>query len=147
MNVGESEVGQVITAVWSTMLGFEVETGPCGDAPFAGGLAGAIGIEGTFRGEVLLELDPDLARACAHAMLRLPAGTATPRDAADTASELINVIGGNLKSVLPAPSKLQLPQTGAVGTLLPCSSGQRRLACVEFRCAHGRGRVSLYAMD
>ena len=60
-------------------------------------------------GSVVLGLSPQLARDAAAAMLQLPAESVTIADQQDVAAELANMIGGNLKSLLPGPSFLSLP--------------------------------------
>ena len=44
----------------------------------------------------------------------LDAQEVEPDEVADAAGELVNIIGGNLKTLLPTPSKLGLPEVARV---------------------------------
>lgn len=94
------------------------------DAGLAGaGLAGAVvtatvRILGAWRGCVVLTTPEPLARAAAAAMLGVRTEQLSRADVADAVGELANVVAGNLKSLLPAPSTLSLPAVAA-GLVLP----------------------------
>ena len=57
----------------------------------------------------MLALSSDIARASAANMLQLAVDDVTPGDQQDAAAELVNMIGGNVKGLLPGPSFLSLP--------------------------------------
>ncbi len=66
---------------------------------------------GDWNGNVSLMFSPDLSRNAASRMLKLATNDVTTTDQHEVATELANMIGGNLKSLLPSPSKLSLPIT------------------------------------
>lgn len=104
-----SEIEQIVQSVFSTMLNLDtvrVETFP---PPEEGLLLASIHIAGEWTGSVVLGLSPEVAVRSAAAMLLAPADEVTDADRREVASELVNMVGGNLKSVLPGPSFLSLP--------------------------------------
>lgn len=86
----------------------------------------AVDVHGVWSGTIWLEIEPSLAVQLAAAMLDDHA--AAPDDIRDAMCELANVIGGNLKGLLPGPSTLSVPRVGVVDP--SCSSARRHLfAC------------------
>lgn len=70
-------------------------------------LRASVRVSGAWEGVVVLDCPEELARRTATAMLG-----SQPHDRAqlaDAIGELTNVIAGNLKVLLPAPSRLSLP--------------------------------------
>jgi len=100
---------QIAEAVFATMLNIElvrVEDPTPLDSDL---LLATVHIAGEWTGSVVLGLSPEAAAAATGAMLQVPAGETTTVDQQEVATELANMIGGNLKSVLPGPSFLSLP--------------------------------------
>ncbi len=50
----------------------------------------------------------------ASALFEMPVDEVTQDEVGDALGELVNVLGGNVKSVLPAPSTMSLPRIAAV---------------------------------
>ena len=107
--VSAADVAAIASDVWASVGS---------DAGLAGGLSlvaeemvvGSVRIRGTFEGRVTLEMPAAGAEAVVTAMLGGIAGVpADPADVADAVGELVNIIGGNIKSLVPAPSTLGLP--------------------------------------
>jgi chemotaxis protein CheX len=96
--------------VWSSFTGMPVEAAPREGALDGGDVAvGRVEVTGGWRGWVLLACPTRLARTAAAAMFERPAETLTDGEVADALGELTNMVGGNLKSVLPGPSRLSMP--------------------------------------
>jgi CheY-specific phosphatase CheX len=72
---------------------------------FSGGWAGA----------TLLEMPPKLARVFTSRMLSIDPPARVDDDVIDAMGELVNIIGGNLKAILPAGVNLSLPAV-VIGT-------------------------------
>jgi len=101
-------VTEVTRAVWETAIGMGVEEVP--DAPESEeSLQVGVDISGEWTGKVVVTLPSRLAKAATAAMLECSEGDASPADVRDAVGEIANMIGGNIKSVLPGPSKLSLP--------------------------------------
>lgn len=70
---------------------------------------GSVAVTGEWRGYVLLACPTQLARTAASAMFDVPAEQLTDDEVADALGELTNMIGGNIKSLLPRPGRLSMP--------------------------------------
>jgi chemotaxis protein CheX len=69
-------------------------------------------------GRVLLAADAGTAHELARALLRLDAGEPVQdEDLVDAFGEVANVVGGNLKALLPVQGTLTLPQVGRAVSL------------------------------
>jgi len=105
----ESAIEQIAQSVFSTMLNVElirVEQPAPSDHDL---LLATVHIVGAWTGSIVLALSPEAAIEAAAAMLQVGAGDVAAADREDVAAELVNMIGGNLKGVLPGPSFLSLP--------------------------------------
>ena len=67
-----------------------------------------IRITGDWNGVITLGMAIETARTAARVMLN--ADEVEPEEVADAVGELVNIIGGSIKSLLPTPSKLSLPE-------------------------------------
>lgn len=110
--VTAADVEMITTEVWGSAVAAgsgsaatEARPGP-GDAL----AVGAVRISGAWDGWVTLEVPVAMARRVAAAMLGLAGGEPpAAADVSDAVGELANIIGGNVKSLLPAPCTLGLP--------------------------------------
>jgi chemotaxis protein CheX len=78
-----------------------------------GTLEGRVGIEGAWTGDVVLRCGVALARRIAGAMFATPPHEVRVDQIQDSVSELVNMIAGNVKSLLPEPCVLGLPHVRA----------------------------------
>ena len=83
-------------------------------------------ISGAWNGTVCLSCSRRAARHATSAMFDLPDDELTQADINDAVGELVNVVGGNIKSLLPGPSVLSLPIVSEDG--LPVLPGHLELA-------------------
>jgi chemotaxis protein CheX len=105
----ECVLEQVAQSVFSTMLNIDLTRVEQPVPPHAELLLATVQIAGKWTGSVVLALSSDIARASAANMLQLAVDDVTPGDQQDAAAELVNMIGGNVKGLLPGPSFLSLP--------------------------------------
>ncbi len=68
-----------------------------------------IDISGNWQGLVSVVMEQDLARRLAEKMFSCNEGEGSNEEIDDAISEMTNMIGGNLKSLLPQPNQLSLP--------------------------------------
>jgi chemotaxis protein CheX len=100
-------------------------------------------LSGAWTGVLMLECPPDVAALLSAALLGLSSGEPSESDVADTLGELANVIGGNLKNVLPGPTMLSLPVVSRA--LTPTRVKDAVEVCtVGFRWAGGLLRVIVW---
>lgn len=138
-------IEQIVHSIYATMLNIElvrVEE-PAVLAPDS--LLATVQISGQWMGCVVVALAPEVARASAAAMLDITEQEATDLDQKDVAAELVNMTGGNLKSLLPGPSFLSLP-TVVTGQDIDVRVHDAELIDdVTLVCEFGPLRVRLYA--
>lgn len=103
---GEAEVIDLVRAVWASLLGWDVDPA---DAAVAGRWSARVAISGGWSGIVVLRCDEALLRRATAALFGLPPEEATAELMADALGELTNIVGGNLKALLPGPCALGLP--------------------------------------
>ncbi|BEP14272.1 hypothetical protein acdb102_25830 [Acidothermaceae bacterium B102] len=98
----------IVTDVWGSFLLGELEEH---DQPAAAGLVAcaSVCLSGAWEGVLMVECEPPTAALLSATLLGLEPGETSDLDVADTLGELANVIGGNLKNVLPGPTLMSLP--------------------------------------
>jgi chemotaxis protein CheX len=146
--VPETEDVLAITEdVWTALLGDDATLVPRDVPPRssfdADAWSAATTISGGWQGVVTIELGEAAARRLTTRMLALAAdGEATDSDVADAVGELVNMVGGNVKGLLPGPSTLSLP---AVAAGRAAFSRDTVLACrVDLAWQDGPVRVSVH---
>jgi chemotaxis protein CheX len=110
--VTAEEVVDITREVWSSFLGLDLEPLFVDDAdlPVTGpSMSGVVGISGAWNGSVAVECGVEHARAAAEAMFQAEPGSLSSEEVADAWGELTNMVGGNIKSLFPAPSALSVP--------------------------------------
>ena len=93
--------------IWNALLCDEGDLRPGGVG--GGELAATITISGAWNGTACLSCSRSAARHAARAMFDMTDDELTPAEVRDAIGELINVVGGNIKGILPGPTELSLP--------------------------------------
>lgn len=93
--------------VWTQFLGVELE--PDVASPARAECASSIAINGAWNGVVVVSCSRSLARRAAAAMFHRDYEDMTEPQWRDALNEVANIIGGNVKALLPSPSRLDLP--------------------------------------
>jgi chemotaxis protein CheX len=73
-------------------------------------LTASVSVTGAWDGHIAINCSLPAARYIAATMLALEHGDVTTDDILDATGELANVLGGSVKTLLPQPSVLSLPQ-------------------------------------
>jgi chemotaxis protein CheX len=102
-------IEQIVQSIFATMLNIDLARVDEPAPPDHDPLVATVHIAGQWTGSVVLALSQPAALESAAAMLHIADTDVTAADLQDVASELVNMIGGNLKSLLPGPSFLSLP--------------------------------------
>lgn len=111
MTLGTRELQQITGDVFALVLELPVmeET----DAPLGGDtVAARVGIDGAWRGTLVLRVGPALGRRLAAAMFERDVTAITDEDLRDAVGELGNMIAGNVKGLLAGEATLTLPTVG-----------------------------------
>ncbi len=105
----KNDLGEIAHAIFETMLGVEIQRVDGEWRPTRDRLTGAVYLAGAWRGAVLLECDRELAFYFTNLLMEIPLPESVNDDVRDTMGELANMLGGNLKSVLPHGVVLSMP--------------------------------------
>ena len=109
MLVTEEDFCGIIQDTWSSTLGFQVDRATPAESCEVGAFTVCVKITGAWDGEVRLHCSSSLARSIAAAIVQVEADHAGSDEILDALSELIHIVGGNLKALLPHPANLSLP--------------------------------------
>ena len=109
MHLSSDDVAQIVQEVFSSMLGLDIEPIEIEIDNSGAAVAGSVGVSGATDCLIRMEMQEEAARAVAGAMFGLEAPDVSDDDIADAVGELTNMVGGNIKSLLPEPSTLSLP--------------------------------------
>jgi chemotaxis protein CheX len=105
-----TELVAIVGEVWDSFLLGDLATLPL-DTVHVPGLVtcATVCLSGVWQGVLMVECEAESAMKLSCALLGLEPGEANEVDIADTLGEIANVIGGNLKNVLPGPTLMSLP--------------------------------------
>lgn len=137
VDLPSEHVDQLVAGVWEQILHLPVGTGDAGGsiATSHRQMAAFVQISGRWDGTVSLHCTQDFAAVVAAKMFSIPPADVTPRDELDALGELANMIGGNLKSLLPSPSHLSLPTVIGGASYSARVPGSRVIGRHHYECA------------
>jgi len=86
-----------------------------GDVPPATEVSASVSLTGAWHGHVVITCSARAARRAAAAFLAMEPAEVSDEDMTDVMGELANIVGGNVKSMLPPATAVSLPHvvTGA----------------------------------
>ena len=142
MQFAEPEILELTQGICHSVLNMDVQTSPAQLIPAS--LAASVGISGGWQGQVLFEGSQMFARRAAAVMFDRPTEDVTIDDMHDAVAELTNMVGGNLKSILPGPSKLSVPKFVPTDASSPNVPGAELITQVALVCNAEPIRVSVF---
>jgi chemotaxis protein CheX len=111
------DLSEIAEQVWASYLdqGGEQPLFPMGPLAPEGeqpstDVCASVSISGSWHGHVVVECSNETARHAAAALLAMELDELTGDDLVDAVGELANIVGGNVKSTLPAACVVSLPQ-------------------------------------
>jgi chemotaxis protein CheX len=131
----ESDITQIAYSIWETLFSAPLDRAPAGsllrdDTPL---MTGCIQIDGAWNGAVMLQCPQALAERLSAELFQ-PDGAITPDEVHDTIGELTNMLAGNVKALLPEPSRISLPAVAQGADYDLRVMGTRVEAAVAFTC-------------
>ncbi|GAA3290004.1 MULTISPECIES: chemotaxis protein CheX [Dactylosporangium] len=116
-NPTEDDLKVIAEQVWSSYLDLD---GASPLMPFppekpVADVTASVSVTGAWRGHVLVSCSEAAAKHVAAALLGIEFEEVAEEDVADALGELANIIGGNVKSLLPEPCALSLPHVHVDG--------------------------------
>ncbi|MCO8272624.1 chemotaxis protein CheX [Actinoplanes sp. TRM 88003] len=112
VEVNENDLAEMVEQVWESYLD------PEGVSPLmqtydenqASEVHSSVSITGSWTGHVVYASSQQAARRAAAAFLAMAPDEVSEEDLSDVLGELANIIGGNVKAMLPPGALLSLPQ-------------------------------------
>jgi chemotaxis protein CheX len=147
MRVADTDLSQIVAGVWDSVLGTEIQPVSEMRSPCEPLLAACIQITGAWDGAVTLLCTPEVARQAAAVMFDMEVDNISSGDMKDSLGELVNMVGGGVKSLLPETCSLSLPAVvdGADYTL--SIHGASAVQGVVFECQGQPVWVTLLERD
>jgi chemotaxis protein CheX len=110
--VNENDLAEMVEQVWVSYLDPEGTNPlvPTGDAKQPSEVHSSVSITGSWTGHVVYASSTAAARRAAAAFLAMEAEEVSQEDLSDVLGELANIVGGNVKAMLPPGAFLSLPQ-------------------------------------
>ena len=107
----EDDLRVIAEQVWSSYLDLDGISPliPAPGGPSTADVSASVSMTGAWRGHVIVNCSTAASKNAAAALLGVELDDVTIDDVTDALGELANIIGGNLKSLLPEPSALSLP--------------------------------------
>ena len=110
--VNENDLAEMVEQVWVSYLDPEGVSPlvPTGDEQQPSEVHSSVSITGSWTGHVVYASSTEAARKAAAAFLAMDSGEVSQEDLSDVLGELANIVGGNVKAMLPPGCFLSLPQ-------------------------------------
>ena len=112
VEVNENDLAEMVEQVWMSYLDPEGLSPliPTYDAGQPTEVHSSVSISGSWTGHVVYASSMVAAKNAAAAFLAMEADEVSPEDLSDVLGELANIVGGNVKAMLPPGCFLSLPQ-------------------------------------
>ncbi|MBI2688868.1 MAG: chemotaxis protein CheX [Acidobacteria bacterium] len=124
----DSEVARIVQDVLSTMTDYPVAPGAAPYTPHAGRVTCSVYFAGVWNGAVLIDCSLAMAFAFTSRLMGIPKPVQVDNDVFDALGELANMVGGNLKPVLPRGVSLSIPSVveGSHYSLHVCGANRNK---------------------
>jgi chemotaxis protein CheX len=146
--VSGEDIAEITRDVWSSFLSMELDiaTGdPTTSLPGAS-FTGCVHVSGEWNGSIFLQASADHAVAAAEAMFAADPGSLSEDEICDALGELTNMVGGNIKSLLPAPSRLSIPTVAQGEHYTVRVPGASLVDAVTLVCSAGPVHITVWSV-
>jgi chemotaxis protein CheX len=138
----DDDIKDIARTIWSTLFELPLEDGDAAPLGPESTVTSCVQIDGAWQGAVVLQCPLTLALTLTAAMFQADAAPEID-EVHDALGELANMLGGNVKALLPGPSRISLPAV-AVGSDYQMSVvGTNTVTSVSFTCDGHPLRVTL----
>jgi len=137
------ELQQLTMVIWDSILRLPIEVDSFALTTGEQTMSACVHITGQWRGAVALSCAKGLAAQAASVMFGIDAANASRCDMQDALGELVNMLGGNVKALMPGPSHLSLPSVVDGSDYTVRVPGSRLLSRVPLRSGEHALSVSL----
>lgn len=108
MELTDDDIHALVQEIWDSFLQLEVVPTPPAETG-GGSLSGFIHIHGDWEGTVVLQSSASLATRIASEMFDLAAADLEESEVHDALGEIVNMLGGSVKSLVEGDASLSLP--------------------------------------
>jgi CheY-specific phosphatase CheX len=138
----DDDIKDIARTIWSTLFELPLEDADAAPLGPESIVTSCVQIDGAWQGAVVLQCPLTLARTLTAAMFQADAAPELD-EVHDALGELANMLGGNVKALLPGPSRISLPAV-AVGSDYHMSVvGTNAVTSLAFTCDGHPLRVTL----
>ncbi|HVW34901.1 MAG TPA: chemotaxis protein CheX [Acidimicrobiia bacterium] len=135
----EPELTEITERVWTSLVEVPLlprQPGqPSALTPGARTFTGCVQITGAWEGAVTVHCSETLAKMLTAAMFMVDVDDTTLEEVSDALGELANMVGGNVKALLPEPCRISLPAVADGMDYRLSVPGARPLTAVTWTCA------------
>lgn len=134
----EPELTEITERVWASLMEVPLlprQPGQPGPAPGSRTFTGCVQITGAWEGAVTVHCSEMLAKVLSAAMFMVDPEDTTPEEVTDALGELANMVGGNVKALLPEPCRISLPAVADGMDYRLSVPGARPVTAVTWTCA------------
>lgn len=137
--INEQTVVNASRQFWEQMLQMSVTAvAPSEEMTLsAGHMAGVVALSGVWRGSIEVRMAISLAYEATAAMLMQQVDSVVEADALDATKEIANMIAGVIKSSLPRPCTMTVPESEIVAEAF--SKGSNCANCLDVCLRHDSG--------
>lgn len=144
MQLLSDDVAAIVQEVWSSMLGLDIDPVETPDHLSGLAIAGSVGVTGASDCLIAMEMGLDTAKLVGATMFMMGVDEIGMNDVADAVGEMTNMVGGNIKSLLPEPSTLSLPVVAQGESPTLKVVGAQNLLSQVFMCGDGPVHVTVW---
>ena len=146
IQVDKSSIIKANSQFWEQMLAVKLDALATPDefCLGSGHVLGTVSLSGAWTGSIEVRMDEDLTWRATAAMLMQPADTISLTDAIDAAKEITNMIAGGIKSSLPRPCAMTVPEARVAHERFCYQMRNQRSVAVAFRQGAGEMMVSVH---
>lgn len=147
MTIQQDQILEIAESVWTSFLGMSIREPEISEPPETPDVHSSIAtvhISGGWNGSVILSCPTPLARRAAAAMFEIGEEDLEEEEIADAFGELLNIIGGNLKCLLPEPSHLSLPTVSQGAAQVVTIPGAGLLEQVDMEIDGDRVQIAIW---
>jgi len=133
----EPELTEITERVWASLVELPlIPRQPGQPTPAAGSrtFTGCVQITGAWEGAVTVHCSEELAKLLTAAMFMVDPEDTTPEEVSDALGELANMVGGNVKALLPEPCRISLPAVADGMDYRLSVPGARPVSAVTWTC-------------
>lgn len=136
MVLNESILEGIVSSVWKTMLDTDIVQVSDGNIFKTESVSSLVAISGAWNGRVFLEMSREYAQKITAGFFDKNKEEVINDEILDTAGEMVNIIGGQVKSAISGTSQLSIP-TRCLGTVNALLLGDKEKIVLIFATSEG----------